>query len=72
MLYSANKHTEMKLNQDKGIRDKYCYIARVLRGQRKNDSISQAFEAQGMLLGSWKDSTWNVYNGDTVRYSIPP
>lgn len=48
--YSANKHTETRLKQDKGIRNEYRYIAEVLRGERKNDSIMQALEAQEILL----------------------
>lgn len=48
--YSSNKRVEMKLKQDKGIRDEYKYIVDVLCGNRKNDSIEQAMEAQGMLM----------------------
>lgn len=50
--YSANRHTEMKLKQDKGIRDEYRYIAEVLRGERQNDAIADAILGCGMLLGA--------------------
>lgn len=48
--YGSSKKSEMKLKQDKGIADEYRYIYEVLKGKRKNDSIRQAIEAQGMLL----------------------
>ena len=50
--YSANRHTETKLKQDKGIRDEYQYIAEVLRGERKNEAIADAILGCGMLLGA--------------------
>lgn len=48
--YGNNKKSEMKLKQDKGIADEYRYIYEVLKGKRENDSVRQAFAAQGMLL----------------------
>lgn len=50
--YSANKHVEMKLKQDKGIREEYRYMAEVLRGERKNEAIEDAFLGCEMLLGA--------------------
>lgn len=48
--YSANKHTEVKLKQDKGIFDEYRYIAEVLRGKRENAVIEDVFLGSEMLL----------------------
>lgn len=48
--YGSNKKNEIKLKQDKGIVSEYRYIYDVLKGKRKNDSIEQAMEEQGMLL----------------------
>ncbi|MCM1262188.1 MAG: bi-domain-containing oxidoreductase [Butyrivibrio sp.] len=50
--YSANKHVETKLKQDKGIRDEYRYIAEVLHGERRNEVIEDAFLGCEMLLGA--------------------
>ncbi len=48
--YGSSKKNEIKLKQDKGIADEYRYMYEVLKGQRKNDSIEQAFEALEFLL----------------------
>lgn len=48
--YGSNKKNEIKLKQDKGIAEEYRYIFEVMAGKRKNESIEQAIEAQGMLL----------------------
>lgn len=48
--YSANKHVETKLKQDKGIRDEYRYIAGVLRGNKENMMVRDAFYGCEMLL----------------------
>lgn len=50
--YSANKHVETKLKQDKGIRDEYRYIEEVLRGERRNEVIEDAFLGCEILLGA--------------------
>lgn len=48
--YGSNKKNEVKLKQDKGIKNEYKYIADVLRGKRINDSIEDAFENHRFLL----------------------
>lgn len=48
--YSANKHVETKLKQDKGIRDEYRYIAEVLCGKRNNTIIRDVFLSHQFLL----------------------
>lgn len=48
--FGSNKKSEMKLKQNKGIREEYQYIYDVLKGKKRNDSIEQAVTAQRMLL----------------------
>lgn len=48
--YGSSKKNEVKLKQDKGIKNEYKYIADVLKGKRSNDSIEAAFESHRMLL----------------------
>lgn len=48
--FGSNKKSEMKLKQNKGIREEYQYIYDVLKGKKRNDSIGQAVTAQRMLL----------------------
>lgn len=48
--YSSNKKKEIKLKQDKGIKNEYEYISDVMKGKKKNDSIEQAICAIRMLL----------------------
>lgn len=52
--YGSSKKSEMKLKQDKGIAEEYRYIYEVLKGKKRNDSIRQAMEVQGMLLRELK------------------
>ena len=39
-----------KLKQDKGIRDEYEYIFRVLKGEEKNSTVEDAFLGQELLI----------------------
>lgn len=48
--YGSNKKNELKLKQDKGIKNEYQYICDVLKGKQKNDSIKMAMEAHRLLL----------------------
>lgn len=48
--YGANKSVKVKMKQDKGINNEYRYIADVLRGKIKNESIEDAFIGHKLLL----------------------
>lgn len=50
--YSANKHVETRLKQDKGIRDEYRYMAEVLRENKENATIVDAFAGHELLFGA--------------------
>ncbi len=48
--YGSTKTVKEKLKQDKGIREEYEYIFRVLKGQEKNTTIADAFRGQELLI----------------------
>ena len=48
--YGSNKAVKIKMKQDKGIDNEYRYIADVLSGRIKNESIADAFIGHRMLL----------------------
>ncbi|MDO4261043.1 MAG: bi-domain-containing oxidoreductase [Eubacteriales bacterium] len=48
--YGSMKTVKEKLRQDKGIRQEYEFICRVLRGQEKNTAIADAFRGQELLI----------------------
>jgi len=48
--YGSIKRTTMKLRQDKGIRNEYELIYKVLKGEAKNTVIEDAFVNHRMLI----------------------
>lgn len=52
--YGSNKKNDIKLKQDKGIKDEYQYIYRILNGKTENDGIIQVISAQRVLLNCLK------------------
>ena len=48
--YGSTKTVKEKLKQDKGIRDEYEYIFRVLKGEEKNSTVEDAFLGQELLI----------------------
>jgi len=54
--YGSIKKTKMKLRQDKGIKNEYEYIAKVLKGKIDNTIIQDAFVSHRFLIGSIKQS----------------
>ncbi len=48
--YGSTKSAKEKLEQDKGIKAEYEYIAQVLRGKKKNAAIQDAFLGQELLI----------------------
>lgn len=48
--YGSIKKTKMKLRQDKGIKNEYEYINKVLKGEIKNTVIKDAFVNHRMLF----------------------
>ena len=49
-IYSSTKKTKIKIRQEKGIRDEYIYICKVLKGEIKNSAIEDAFESHRLLI----------------------
>ena len=48
--YGSTKSAKEKLEQDKGIKAEYEYIAQVLKGKKKNAAIQDAFLGQELLI----------------------
>lgn len=48
--YGSTRAVKEKLEQDKGIRAEYEYMAQVLKGKRKNTAIQDAFRGQELLI----------------------
>lgn len=48
--FGSTKATKEKLEQDKGMKDEYGYIWRVLQGKSKNTTIADAFLGQELLI----------------------
>lgn len=48
--YSNAKKSSPKIKQDKGFGNEYAYMLSVLRGERENDAIEDAFKGHGALL----------------------
>lgn len=53
--YGKAKAKTVKLKQDKGVLNEYKYIAAVINGKQKNDSIEDAFAGHRMLLRAMED-----------------
>ncbi|MGD7053942.1 bi-domain-containing oxidoreductase [Sutcliffiella horikoshii] len=48
--YGSLKNTKIKLRQDKGIKNEYEFISKVLKGELKNNSIQDAFINHKFLI----------------------
>ena len=48
--YSNTKKTSPKIKQDKGFGNEYAYMLEVLRGERENNAIEDAFQGHRALL----------------------
>lgn len=49
-LYGSKKKTKVKLRQDKGIEDEYKFIYKVIKGEKANTAIEDAFISHILLL----------------------
>jgi predicted dehydrogenase/threonine dehydrogenase-like Zn-dependent dehydrogenase len=49
--YGSVKKSKMKLRQDKGIKNEYEYIYKVIKGEAKNTVIEDAFTNHRLLIG---------------------
>ena len=54
--YGKAKKTKLKFRQDKGIKNEYQYIYKVLKGDENNTAIEDAFESHRLLIREIKSN----------------